>query len=86
MVLSTLAPSKNTNVPNRIAQLDLEKNILAVAALLHERMEQLANDARACGNDRLAADIVDVKLELANRVTMIVMSAQLARIREKELG
>jgi hypothetical protein len=70
----------------RNSQLDFEQNILEIARLLHIRMAELSEDARRAGNDVLAADIHNVKLELANRITLAVLGAQLVRIREREIG
>lgn len=65
---------------------DLDRQMLAIATILHERMMRLSADAREAGLTVLASEIEDAKLELANRITLAVLSAQLQRVREKELG
>lgn len=66
--------------------LDTEKQILLVGRLLHERLNALADEAEGKGLPTLANDIRDVKLQLANAITLIVLTAQSKRLREKVLG
>ena len=65
---------------------DLDRQMLAIATILHERMMRLSADARSAGLSVLASEIEDVKLELANRITFAVLAAQLRRAKERELG
>ena len=67
-------------------RLDTEKQILLVGRLLHERLNALADEAADAGMSTLANDIRDVKLQLANAITLIVLQAQSKRLREKALG
>ena len=67
-------------------RLDTEKQILLVGRLLHERLNALADEADSAGMSTLANDIRDVKLQLANAITLIVLQAQSKRLREKTVG
>lgn len=78
----------------------LESNILEIGRLLHTRMMELKRRALLTSATlppeclvaseqlvNIAHDIEDVKLELANRITAVVLQSQVARAeKERELG
>jgi hypothetical protein len=66
------------------------RKILDIASLLHNRMMQLSSVACECGQDALAQQIEDCKLDLANQITAVVLELQLEAMNvpglEKEVG
>lgn len=69
-----------------MARNSLEQQVIAIANILHDRLMGLASDARKAGLSVLASEIEDVKLELANRITLAVLEAQLERVKQREIG
>ena len=63
---------------------DAPRKILEIASLLHNRMTTLKERALLC-DCGLAQDIENCKLDLANKITAVVLELQLEAIRNTNL-
>jgi hypothetical protein len=61
------------------------RKILDIASLLHNRLMQLSATARECGQDGLARQIEDCKLDLANQITAVVLELQIDALHKDAL-